>query len=144
MGSIQGGTMILGVPGNRGAFLFPRRAHLLTTPKGQWYLPLASRALSEGDFAFCGKRQTMPQRLKVLLSSSARLEKCRRALRRTFSNRLRKPATGSFAAEMDGRSARPFSLLRKRNRKKENEVNERWQFTIWKPKWSAGARGALL
>ena len=27
MGSIQGGTMILGVPGNRGAFLFPRRAH---------------------------------------------------------------------------------------------------------------------
>ena len=34
-----------------------------------------------------------------------------------FSNRLRKPATGSFAAEMDRRSARPFSLLRKRNRK---------------------------
>ena len=32
---------------------------------------------------------------------------------------LRKPATGSFAAEMDGRSARPFSLLRKRNRKKK-------------------------
>ena len=36
-----------------------------------------------------------------------------------FSNRLRKPATGSFAAEMDRRSARPFSLLRKRNRKKK-------------------------
>lgn len=32
---------------------------------------------------------------------------------------LRKPATGSFAAEMGGRSARPFSLLRKRNRKKK-------------------------
>lgn len=28
-------------------------------------------------------------------------------------------ATGSFAAEMDRRSARPFSLLRKRNRKKK-------------------------
>ena len=28
---------------------------------------------------------------------------------------LRKPATGSFAAEMDGSPARPFSLLRKRN-----------------------------
>ena len=37
-----------------------------------------------------------------------------------FSNRLRKPATGSFAAEMDGPPARPFSLLRKRNRKKES------------------------
>ena len=32
---------------------------------------------------------------------------------------LRKPAPGSFAAEMDGRPARPFSLLRKRNRKKK-------------------------
>lgn len=57
-----------------GLLLFsPVRAHLLTTaPKGQqWYLPLASRALSEGDFASCGKRQTMPQHLRVLLSSSA-------------------------------------------------------------------------
>ena len=100
-------------------FLLSRRAHLLTTPKGRWYLPLASRALSEGDFAFCGKRQTMPQHLRALLSSSARLGKYRRFNRRYFSNRLRKPATGSFAAEMDGRSARPFSLLRKRNRKKK-------------------------
>ena len=29
----------------------PRRAHLLTTPKGRWYLPLASRALCEADAA---------------------------------------------------------------------------------------------
>jgi len=61
----------------------------------------------------------MPQHLRALLSSSARLEKYRHFNRRYFPNRLRKPATGSFAAEMDGRSARPFSLLRKRNRKKE-------------------------
>ena len=48
--------------GKPGAFLFcTRRAHLLTTPKGQWYLPLASRALSEGDCASCGSRRTMPQ-----------------------------------------------------------------------------------
>ena len=107
-------------PGNRGpSSFFSQRAHLLTTLKGRWYLPLASRALSEGDFAFCGKRQTMPQHLRALLSSSARLGKYRRFNRRYFSNRLRKPATGSFAAEMDGRSARPFSLLRKRNRKKK-------------------------
>ena len=62
----------------------PVRAHLLTTPKGQWYLPLASRALSEGDFAFCGKRQTMPPHLRALLSSSVRLEKYRRFNRRYF------------------------------------------------------------
>ena len=65
--------------GEPGAFLFcTRRAHLLTTPKGRWYLPLASRALSEGDCGFCGSLQTMPQHLRVLLSSSARLGKYRR------------------------------------------------------------------
>ena len=47
----------------------------------------------------------MPQHLQVLLSSSARLGKYRRFNRRYFSNRLRKPATGSFDAEMDGVSA---------------------------------------
>ena len=66
-------------PGNRGpSSFFSRRAHLLTTPKGRWYLPLASRALSEGDCGFCGSLQTMPQHLRVLLSSSARLGKYRR------------------------------------------------------------------
>ena len=86
----------------------------------RWYLPLASRALSEGDCGYCGSLQTMPQHLRALLSSSVRLGKYRRFNRRYFSNRLRKPATGSFAAEMDGPPARPFSLLRKRNRKKES------------------------
>ena len=33
MGSIQGSTMIFGVPENRGAFLFPRRAHILNPSK---------------------------------------------------------------------------------------------------------------
>lgn len=44
MGSIQGGTMILGVPGNRGAFLFPRRAHLLTTCKAGGGIPPVGQA----------------------------------------------------------------------------------------------------
>ena len=44
MGSIQGGTMILGVPGNRGAFLFPRRAHLLTTCKTCGGIPPCGQA----------------------------------------------------------------------------------------------------
>ncbi|WP_456341200.1 MobA/MobL family protein [Vescimonas coprocola] len=37
-----------------------------------------------GDVAFCGKRQTMPQHLRMLLSSSARLGKYRRFNRRYF------------------------------------------------------------
>ena len=108
------------VSGKPGTYLFflPKGA-LTHHPEGA-VVCLRHRALSEGDFAFCGKRQTMPQHLRALLSSSARLGKYRRFNRRYFSNRLRKPATGSFAAEMDGPPARPFSLLRKRNRKKES------------------------
>ncbi len=65
-----------GLRENGGLLLFsPVRAHLLTTaPKGQqWYLPLASRALCEADAAAAGSLQTMPQRLQVLLSSSAQV-----------------------------------------------------------------------
>lgn len=52
MGSIQGSTMIFGVPGNRGTFLFPRRAHLLTTCKAGGGIPPVgrARALSDGEF----------------------------------------------------------------------------------------------
>ena len=108
-----------GLRKNGGLPLFSPEGRTYSPPVKQAVVCLRHRALSEGDFAFCGKRQTMPQHLRVLLSSSARLGKYRRFNRRYFSNRLRKPATGSFAAEMDGRSARPFSLLRKRNRKKK-------------------------
>ena len=61
----------------------------------------------------------MPQHLRALLSSSARLGKYRRFNRRYFSNRLRKPATGSFAAEMDGASAPPIFSFTKEKQKKE-------------------------
>ena len=109
----------VGAPGNRSASLFPE-GRTYSPPVKQAVVCLRHRALSEGDCGFCGSLQTMPQHLRVLLSSSARLGKYRRFNRRYFSNRLRKPATGSFAAEMDGPPARPFSLLRKRNRKKES------------------------
>ena len=46
-----------------------------------------------------------------------------------------KPATGSFvcgyAPKLDSGA---FSLLRKRNRKRKNEVNKIWRFIIWKRK----------
>ncbi len=35
-----------------------------------------------------------------------------------------------------------FSLLRKRNRKRKNEVKKIWRFIIWKRRWSAGAQAA--
>ena len=53
-------------------FLLSRRAHLLTTPKGQWYFLRKSCAL-RGECGCCGSLQTMPQHLQVLLSSSAQV-----------------------------------------------------------------------
>ena len=56
-----------------------------------------------------------------------------------------KPATGSFVCGYDPKlDFGSFSLLRKRNRKRKNEVNKRWRFIIWKRRWSAGAQDAPL
>ena len=62
----------------------------------------------------------MPQHLRALLSSSARLGKYRRFNRRYFSNRLRKPATGSFDAEMDGALTPSIFSFAKEKQKKES------------------------
>ena len=100
----------------------------LFSPEGRTYSPpakqaavcLRHRALSEGDCGCCDSLQTMPQHLRALLSSSARLGKYRRFNRRYFSNRLRKPATGSFDAEMDGVSAPSiFSFMKEKKKKDE-------------------------
>ena len=66
-----------------------------------------------GRCGCCGSLQTMPQHLWALLSSSARLGKCRRFNRRYFSNRLRKPATGSFDADRVSIEPTPFSFCEK-------------------------------
>ena len=64
----------------------------------------------------------MPQHLRVLLSSSVRLDKYRRFYRRCLSNRLRKPATGSFVAEMDGTiTPSIFSFAKEKQKKKRGD-----------------------
>ena len=120
MRGIQSNTMILCAPGNRGASLLSRRGALTHHPEGAVVLAVGKPCALRGELRLLRQppdNATAPA--GVLLSSSARLGKYRRFNRRYFSNRLRKPATGSFAAEMDGPPARPFSLLRKRNRKKK-------------------------
>ena len=55
-------TQSRSVPVRRGAPLFPaRRAHLLTTRYAGGGTACGSRALSEGDCSFCGKRPPMPE-----------------------------------------------------------------------------------
>ena len=62
-----------GLRENGGLLLFsPVRAHLLTTLKGSG-ISCGNRALCEADAAAAGSLQTMPQRLRVLLSSSAQV-----------------------------------------------------------------------
>ena len=54
-----------------------------------------------------------------------------------------KTATGSFVCGYDPKlDFGSFSLLRKRNRKRKNEVKKIWRFIIWKRRWSAGAQAA--
>ena len=105
-------------PGNRGpSSFFSRRAHLLTTCKTGGGMPAASCAL-RGGCRFLRKatdNATAFADAAVIVCAIGQIPSLQPTL---FSNRLRKPATGSFAAEMDRRSARPFSLLQKRNRKK--------------------------
>ena len=73
-----------GLRKNGGLPLFSPEGRTYSPPVKQAVVCLRHRALSEGDFAFCGKRQTMPQHLRMLLSSSARLGKYRRFNRRYF------------------------------------------------------------
>lgn len=124
------------VSGKPGAFLFflPKGA-LTHHPEGAVVLAVGKPCALRGGIAAvatASRHATAPA--GVLLSSSARLGKYRRFNRRYFPNRLRKPATGSFDAEMDGVSAPSIFSFMKEKQKKGNEVNERWQFTIWRRK----------
>ena len=102
------------------------RAHLLTTCKTGGGMPAASCALRGGLRLL---RQppdnaTAPAGAAVIVCADGKFpatgaENWGRNSLPYVAACLRKPATGSFAAEMGGRSARPFSLLRKRNRKKK-------------------------
>ena len=100
--------------------LLSPQSRLCGDPFRRWYPSLWSgtRAL-RGGFRFLRKatdNATAFADAAVIVCAIGQISSLQPTL---FSNRLRKPATGSFAAEMDRRSARPFSLLQKRNRKKK-------------------------
>jgi len=85
-----------------------RRAHLLTTcPQGRRWCPSlwSGRALCEADCALCGERQAMSPGLRTPVAIPCAEE----PIHRFFC--LRKPATGSFFAEMDDASHTVHFLL---------------------------------
>ena len=116
------------------------RAHLLTTLKGSG-ISCGNRALCEADAAAAAASRQCHSTCRVLLSSSAQVavvsaletactlpaQTCHRQLCLRLCPKL------IFGA---------FSLLRKRNRKRKNEVKKIWRFIIWKRRWSAGAQAA--
>ena len=85
----------------------------------------------------------MPQHLRALLSSSARLEKYRRFNRRYFSNRLRKPATGSFAADMVSIEPTPFSFCEKETKTSLCAGAAKGMPVAYPPCWQKGDRLAI-
>ena len=138
------------VSGKPEAFLFflPKGALTHHLQNRRWYA-LRHRALSEGDCDCCGSRQTMPQHLWALLSSSAQAailcDKCRELGVDILYPCCHLPAQTCHRqlCRRDGRCERTAHfLLYERETEKRNEVNERWQFTIWKQKWSARAQDA--
>ncbi len=106
----------------------------------RWYA-LRHRALCEADAASVEASRQCHSTCGVLLSSSAQVavvsaletactlpaQTCHRQLCLRLCPKL------IFGA---------FSLLRKRNRKRKNEVKKIWRFIIWKRRWSAGAQAA--
>ena len=93
--------------------------------------------------------QKLPQHLRVLLSSSAQtansLQRAQRIEGRNSLSLLPPACANLPPAALPQRwtGVQPVHFLfYERETKKENEVNDRWQYTIWKQRWSAGARGA--
>ena len=128
-------------------FFIPKGALTHHLRRRRWYPSIRSgRALCEADCALCGERQTMPQRFPAVIVCAAgrRLSPCL-PLRckplssfRTTCTRLRKPATGSFFAGMDGCCPAPsiFFCRAKRNKtapcRGQKGSEGLWRSIIWK------------
>ena len=92
-----------------------------------------SRALSEGDAAPAGAYGQCRTSAEV---PSLSTQGAAVFLWKQLLPCLRKPATGSFAAEMDGASAPSiFSFAKEKQKRERGETT--WQSTTWKLRLSA-------
>ena len=90
------------------------------------------------------QKAAISKHLKNIFTSGELMEGSVVSVLETTATCPHKPATGSFICGYDPKlDFGSFSLLRKRNRKRKNEVKKIWRFIIWKRRWSAGAQGAL-
>ena len=99
-----------------------------------------SRALSEGDAAPAGAYGQCRTSAEV---SSLSTQGTAVSLWKQLRPCLRKPATGSFAAEMDGAPAPSIFSFAKEKQKRERG-DTIWQSTIWRQRWSVVGLAAPL
>ena len=117
-----------GLRATGGRFLFPKGALTHHLPEAGGGIPPVgrARALSEGDAAPAGAYGQCRTSAEVSsLSTQGAAVSCRKQLLPC----LRKPATGSFVAEMDGAPAPSiFSFAKEKQKRKRGETF--WQSTI--------------
>ena len=140
MGSIQGGTMILGVPGNRGAFLFPRRAHLLTTCKTGGGIPPCGQAralftncllaISPEGAGNAAGGHSLCSRLYVLLNQQNDVVAYCHPIPPSACENL--PPAAFTQLWVSHFRRHPFSLFNRETERKDGE--NKWQSIIWKQK----------
>ena len=118
-----------------GRSFFPKGALTHHLPKAGGGIPPVgrARALSEGDAAPAGAYGQCRTSAEVSsLSTQAAAVSRWKQLRPC----PRKPATGSFVAEMDGAPAPSiFSFAKEKQKRKRGDIF--WQSTIWRQRWSA-------
>ena len=131
-------------PGNRGLPLFSPEGRTYSPPRRgsgtcRWQAVRSPRGIAAAAAAFRQCRSTCGcccHRLCDWANTVASTDAIFRPPAQTCHRQL---------CRRDGQAFSPsiFSFA-KEKQKKENEVNEQWQYTIWRRRWLAGAQDAPL
>ncbi len=141
--------MILCAPGNRGASLLSRRAHLLTTPKGRWY-PLRGSCALRGGCGFCGSLMDNATALRCCchcprsrcaVIASPNSVALTDAIPPTA--RINLPPAALFAVMTVSSADGHFLFAKKKQKQDRKDGENEWRSTTWKPRWSAEVRDGL-
>ena len=130
-------------------FLLSRRAHLLTTPKGQWYFLRKTCAL-RGGCGFCGSlmdNATSRQccchcpRSRCTAIASPNTVALTDGIPPTARTNL--PPAALFAVLTVSPADGHFLFAKKKQKQERKDGENEWRSTTWKQRWSAEVRDGL-
>ena len=130
-------------------FLLSRRAHLLTTPKGQWYFLRQPCAL-RGGCGFCGSlmdNATSRQccchcpRSRCTAIASPNTVALTDGIPPTARTNL--PPAALFAVLTVSPADGHFLFAKKKQKQERKDGENEWRSTTWKQRWSAEVRDGL-